>query len=145
MAQAAVVSATVEGALTPDAGVGVLGYSPEGTRCAETPDYLLAALEDAERLLKYSAESGMEVEDVFRNSVLRARTADAAGWDEETAANLLSALAKLAARMRPVTAESLKACGTQATRIAVRTYWIVAICLAMIIVPFSAASFVASA
>lgn len=145
MAQAAVVSATVEGALTPDAGVGVLGYSPEGTRCAETPDYLLAALEDAERLLKYSAESGMEVEDAFRNSVLRARTADAAGWDEETAANLLSALAKLAARMRPVTAESLKACGTQATRIAVRTYWIVAICLAMIIVPFSAASFVASA
>ena len=106
------------------------------------PDYFTDALEDAERLLKYAAEIGIEVDDNTRNSVLEARAAVSEGWNERIAANLLAALTKLAAQLKPVTAESLRSYNTQAT---VRSYWIVAICLAACIVPFSVASFVASA
>ncbi len=106
------------------------------------PAYFTEALEDAERLLKYAAEIGHDVDDTTRNSVLEARAAVTAGWNEKTAANLLAALSKLAAQLKPVTAESLRSYKTRPT---VRTYWIVAICLAVFVVPFSVASFVASA
>jgi hypothetical protein len=65
-------------------------------------------LEDAERLLKYAAEIGIEVESDIRSGVLKARAAFSTGWTETTAANLLASLTKLAARLKPVTAESLK-------------------------------------
>lgn len=108
----------------------------------DPPAYFIDALDDAERLLKYSAEMGIEVDDNTRNSVLEARAAVTAGWSERIAANLLAALAKLAALLKPVTAESLRSYNTRPT---VRTYWMVAICLAIFTVPFSVASFVASA
>ena len=111
----------------------------------DPPAYFGEALEDAERLLKYAAELGIDVDDDLRASILRARAASRVGWDEETAANLLKALAKLAARLKPVTAESLKACCSDETRPTVSRYWAVAICLAIIIVPFSVASFLSSA
>ena len=147
MVQAAAISSTVENAFTSGASVdeSVRESRAERTGYVEPPAYFAVALEDAERLLKYAAEAGIEIENTLRDHILQVRAASAAGWDEETAANLLSALAKLAARLKPVTAESLKACSNNATHIVIRTYWIVAICLAMIIVPFSAASFVASA
>jgi hypothetical protein len=110
----------------------------------EPPAYFGEALEDAERLLKYAAELGIDVDDNICDHILQARTASSAGWNAKTAANLLTALAKLAAQLKPVTAESLKAC-TDSTRPTVRNYWVVAICLAIVIVPFSLASFVASA
>jgi hypothetical protein len=110
----------------------------------EPPAYFGEALEDAERLLKYAAERGIGIDDDVRQDILQARAGSSAGWNPETAANLLSALSKLAALLKPVTAESLKACceGTHAT---FRKYWVIAICLAIVIVPFSMASFVASA
>jgi len=148
MAQVTTVSATVERSLISAAAgdPSVSSTSAEEVSYASPPAYFNVALEDAERLLKYAAEAGIEIDPESRGHVLQARTASAAGgWDEAIAANLLSALAKLAGRTRPVTAESLQACSNNATRIVIRTYWIVAICLAMIIVPFSAASFVASA
>ena len=110
----------------------------------EPPAYFGEALEDAERLLKYAAARGIDIEDDIRDDIVQARADSSAGWNPETAANLLSALAKLAAQLRPVTAESLKAC-TDGTRATFRKYWVVAICLAIVIVPFSLASFVASA
>ena len=110
----------------------------------EPPAYFGEALEDAERLLKYAAARGIDIEDDIRDSIVQARADSSAGWNPETAANLLSALAKLAAQLRPVTAESLKAC-TDGTRATFRKYWVVAIGLAIVIVPFSLASFVASA
>ena len=110
----------------------------------EPPAYFGEALDDAERLLKYAAETGIDVADDIRDHILQARAASIAGWDEATASNLLTALAKLAALLKPVTAGSLKACSDD-TRPTVRNYWIVALCLAIIIVPFSVASFVASA
>ena len=63
---------------------------------------------------------------------------------EEAAANLITALTKLAALAKPVTAASLSACCDK-TVPTVRSYLRVAICLAIFIVPFSVASFVASA
>ncbi len=105
------------------------------------PAYFDEALQDAERMLKYAAEIGIEIDGDTRSHVLRARAAGNAGWNEQTTANLLAALTKLAAQLRPVTAESLK----DNSRHTVRTYWWVAICLAVVIVPFSIASFVTSA
>ncbi|HWF09279.1 MAG TPA: hypothetical protein VG297_12500 [Bryobacteraceae bacterium] len=101
------------------------------------------ALVDAERLLKYSCESGVDVDPDVRDQILGARSS-AAVWNEKTAASLLSALAKLAGRLKPVTALSLEARVEDVQR-AVRTYWIVALCLALIIFPISVASFVGTA
>jgi hypothetical protein len=120
--------------------------SPLNTsKYAAPPAYFEQALEDAERLLRFTAESGIEVDSDTRDHVLQARSAVTAGWDEDTAANLLTALSKLAAQIKPVTAESLKVCDEHGTGPTVRRYWIVAIILAVIIVPFSLASFVGSA
>ncbi len=110
----------------------------------EPPPYFHEALEDAERLLKHSAESGVDVDADTRDHVLQARAASTVTPSQETVANLLAALTKLAALLRPVTAESLKACSDD-TRPTVRTYWVVTICLAIVIVPFSLVSFVSSA
>jgi hypothetical protein len=109
---------------------------------ADPPAYFGEALEDAERLLKYASELGVPVEDDTRTNILRARTASSTGWDEETAAYMLAALGQLAAKLKPVTAESLNACSGRPT---VKKYWIVSICLAAIVIPFSAASFVTAA
>ncbi len=113
---------------------------------ATPPAYFGEALEDAERLLKYGAESGIDIDEDTRDHILRGRSAIATGWNEETAANLLAALATLAARLKPITAASLRACSDNtSTSPTVRNYWTVAICLAAVIFPFSVASFVGSA
>jgi hypothetical protein len=93
--------------------------------------------------MKYAAEIGVDVGDTTRNDVLHARTHGRVEWDEPGTAKLLTALTKLAARLKPVTAESLKAC-SDAEQHAVHTYWKVAAGLAVVIVPFSFASFITS-
>jgi hypothetical protein len=109
----------------------------------EPPPYFDAALDDAERLLEYAAEIGVDVDDDTRNAILLARTHGRTEWDEPGTARLLAALTKLAARLKPVTAESLKACGDTG-RHTVGVYFKVAVALAVIIVPFSLASFITS-
>jgi uncharacterized membrane protein YjfL (UPF0719 family) len=110
----------------------------------EPPAYFRDALDDAETLLKYACEAGIDVPSEVRDHVLLARVASTTGWDEITASNLLTALAKLAALLKPITALSLRGSGGE-TRHVIRAYWIVAIALAIVIVPFSVASFVTSA
>ena len=105
--------------------------------------YLDDALQDAERMLKYAAEVGIDVDDKVRNDIVQAATYTRGGWTEDAAANLLAALTKLAAQLKPVTAESLKACHEVPCH-AVRGYLQWAIGLAAVIVPFSFASFVTS-
>ena len=109
---------------------------------ADPPAYFKDALEDAERLLKYASEAGIPVEDDVRNHILEARLASSTTWDEENAANLLAALGKLAAQLKPVTAASLKVCNGRATA---PKYWVVSLWLAAFIVPFSVVSFITSA
>lgn len=117
----------------------------KGTTYSEPPPYFAEALNDAERLLKYAAETGIEIGDDIRNYILQARAAGSSNkWNEETVANLLTALTDLAVRVKPVTAESLKSYFDDSRR-TVRFYSSVAIPLAIIIVLLAAISFVASA
>jgi len=106
--------------------------------------YFVSALDDAERLMKYAAETGVDIDETARAAVLSARSAMTTGWTEAASAGLLRALTQLAARLKPVTAESLRAYHHE-TRVTVRTYLRVAIVLACIIVPASIATFVTSA
>ncbi|MEO8736806.1 MAG: hypothetical protein ABI380_09730 [Edaphobacter sp.] len=102
------------------------------------------ALIDAERLLKYAAETGVEVDPATRAAVLRARSIPPDTWTEPVIDNLLDALTKLAALLKPVTAASLKA-WNEDTSATVLYYLRVAIILACVIVPASIASFATSA
>jgi hypothetical protein len=127
-----------------DADITVATVSRNPAAPVEAPPYFEATLADAERLLKYAAECGIDVDPKVRHAILEARSRD--GWspDEQTVANLLQALTLLAAQLRPVTAESLRACGDEEVH-TVRGYWKVALTLACVIVPFSVASFLTSA
>jgi hypothetical protein len=71
--------------------------------------YLDVDLDKAQRLLAYAAEAGIDIEDGLRNDVLKCRSAPQLGWSDDGAARLLSALTKIAARVQPVTAETLEA------------------------------------
>ena len=113
---------------------------------SQPPDYVAEALEDAERSLKHAAEIGVEVDAGVRDSILRSRAAGPGGWDQKTVGDLLAALTHLAARLKPVTAGSLKASRDEdQTKPTLRKYTIVAIWLALSILFFSFASFVTTA
>jgi hypothetical protein len=127
------------GGKSQDASTGGANATP-----FDPPAYFDAALQDAERLMTYAAEAGIDVNADLRHDILLARQRSRTGWDEPTAANLLTALTKLAAQLRPVTAESLGACSNEERHV-VRGYWKWAMGLALVIVPFSVASFVTSA
>lgn len=58
-------------------------------------------LEDAENLLKYAAEIGIDIEAHARDAVLEARSRFNTGWNEHTAADLLSGPAPRKTRSRP--------------------------------------------
>jgi hypothetical protein len=111
-----------------------------------SPEHLKAELEDAARLIRYAADVGIEVEDDVRQHVVAATMAASGGWAEAHSLNLLSALTKLSARLKPVSGESLRACVYSIK--ASRTFCLyrrVAIILAIFILPFSVAAFVALA
>src|SRR5215470_7219216 len=76
-------------------------------RYGEPAPYFLDTLDSAERLLAYSSETGVSVDDATRNSILEARAAGTQGWTQKIASNLLTALARIAVQVKPVTAESL--------------------------------------
>ena len=105
--------------------------------------FFLQALEDAERLLKYAAEMGIDIDPDTRSSVLHARAVDPQNWTEEMSASLLLALTTLAAKLKPVTAESLKAYHSE-TRPTMHTYLSWAIILSIVIIPASILTFVSS-
>jgi hypothetical protein len=105
-------------------------------------DYVQESLHDAERLLHFASETGFAVDDGTKKAVLDARAAFAKGLDELTTANLLTALAKLATMVCPVTPESLK---IHAKDIQKRhPYRNSAVALAVIIIVYSTLSFVTS-
>ena len=105
--------------------------------------FFVEALEDAERLLKYAAEVGIDIDAETRSAVLHARAVPHSKWTEEMSANLLIALTSLAAKLKPVTAESIKAYHSE-TRPTMQTYLAWAIFLAVIIIPFSILTFISS-
>ena len=87
--------------MTNDENLHADGVSPETRHqspAAESPGYFKEALEDAERLLKYAAETGVEIDADTRSAVLQARIAFPTGLSEDIAAKLLLALTELAAK-----------------------------------------------
>lgn len=119
-------------------------WNIRSTSPTASPASFKDALTDAERLMKYAAETGVEVSPDARAAVLLARSTPPENWTQPIIANLLEALTKLAALLKPVTADSLKA-WTQDTHATVRYYLRWAIMLACVIVPASIASFTSSA
>ena len=107
------------------------------------PDFS-QAIDDALRLLVYAAETGRSVDDTTRGSILRAKAAANAGWDDKVAADLLAALTKLADELKPVTAESLEASCGKLTKPTITTLRKWAGFLAIPIVVFSVLGFVTS-
>src|SRR5215471_14122595 len=81
-----------ESATTPVGEVASTKDVPSRDRCELPVGYLADKLEDAERLLSYAAETGIEVPDDVRAAVLTARLQSPGGMSDETADHLLSAL-----------------------------------------------------
>jgi hypothetical protein len=108
------------------------------------PAYFAYVISDAERVMQYAAEIGLDVSDDARHAILHARAIYPGNWTEDAAANLLAAITALSARIKPVSAASLKAYHDD-TRPTVRSYLRIAIILAAIIIPVSVASFVTAA
>jgi hypothetical protein len=129
----------------PDAAPPAASAVASGTANAALPlasvKYLSDALEQAELLLGYAAEAGIEVEDKVRDGVLKARLAREGGtFPEPTAANLLNALTVLAAKVRPMTVESLRHPGEDCEPM--RSYGVMGILFICVIVFFSLITFV---
>ena len=127
-----------------------LAVTPEQTTgenaTAVAPGLYRKQLEDAEALLQYAAESGVEIDDAIRDDVFAAREGLHAGWTQETANRLLAALTVLSAKLKPVSAQSLRACiGTEAANKTISTYRGWALVLGFFIVPYSVLAFAAAA
>jgi hypothetical protein len=68
---------------------------------------LRGKLSEAELLLSYAVQSGIQVDPQVFRSILEAGAASRTGWTEHAATNLLMASTTLAAVLKPVSAESL--------------------------------------
>jgi hypothetical protein len=108
--------------------------------------YLADKLAEAELLLGYAAVSGIEVDDDVRDGVLDARIATDSGCvTEKIAGNLLTSLTALAASVRPVSAESLRASANIAgARATLRLYGIIACIVACLIIVISMMTYFSS-
>jgi hypothetical protein len=107
--------------------------------------FLDEELRDAELMLSYAVETGADVDpDVYLN-ILEARSLARTGWTEDTAVKLLEATATLAAKLKPVTAASLRrsANSTEAHK-AIRGYRPAAVILALVVIIYSALTFLTS-
>jgi hypothetical protein len=123
----------------------LIGRTPDASPNEETyPFYLEDSLSQTELLLKYAAETGIDIDPLVRNAVLNARMVISSnGWNQKTAEDVLTALTKLTERVKPVSGESLEC----TKRYCFRRLWgycIPVVLLALVIGAFSVATFVAS-
>jgi hypothetical protein len=107
----------------------------------EPPPTLDQMLPAAEQLLIYAAENGVAIDEDVAQRIIAANHAGATPWDGAEAGKLLAAIAALAAKVRPVTADALTWGRTTAPR-EIRNYTIVALSLVLVIVPVSILSFI---
>jgi hypothetical protein len=109
-------------------------------------EYVRGKLADAELLLTYAAETGVEIDPVLTAHILAARLAETEGWSMQTVEQFIVAFTALSAKLRPVTAESLRLCADEGQVEAImRPAKRVAFWLAVFILPFSLATFATSA
>ncbi len=107
----------------------------------DTTPRLDLTLENAEYLLNYAVEAGIEVDPELAQSIVSARRGGSAVWDGLGAGALIASISKLAAKVHPVTGETLRACQDKA-RAQIRRYTWIAVGLAALIVPLSMISFI---
>jgi hypothetical protein len=106
---------------------------------------LKGKLAEAELLLSYAVETGVQVDPLVSRSILEAGTASRVAWTEHAATNLLMAEATLAAILKPVSAESLRAFAKyQKSWVRRRSGPIATLVLATLIVLYSTAAFLFS-
>jgi hypothetical protein len=97
-------------------------------------------LKDALCLLDYATQAGKDVDPVVAQRIIAAGRRGDAAWDDASAGELMSAIAKLGGQMAPVTAETLRASEKQ-VHDTIRNYRWIAIVLAVLIIPWSVMSF----
>lgn len=99
----------------------------------------------AKLLINYAAESGIHVETEVRRIVLAAMDESSSTWTSGSAEQFLAALTKLSKSLHPVSGDSLRMCEVEkeATK-TLRWFRIWASLLAIVIVPSSAAAFIAT-
>jgi hypothetical protein len=133
-------------AVAPPAQTGAAPGPASTASPLQSAKYLADKLEEAELLLGYAAEVGIEVEDKVRDDVLRARVESGSGGiTEPTASALLTALTTLAVDVRPVTVQSLRSCSdTKDARKTLRAYGTSALVCAVPIMLFSLGAFVSN-
>jgi hypothetical protein len=98
-------------------------------------------LENANYLLNYAVEAGIELDPAIPQCIIEARQKGPAVWDSPEASTLIIAITKLAAKLHPVTAETLRACREDADD-AIRGYKRIVVWLAIFIIPLSMISFI---
>jgi hypothetical protein len=87
---------------------------------------------------------GIEVETDITEQIMNARRLGHAIWDRPDAGPLIAAITKLAAKLHPVTAETLRACREDSPG-AIRSYKRIVYCLAGFVTPLSMISFIYTA
>jgi hypothetical protein len=104
---------------------------------------LQSQVRDAQSLLFYAVQAGIDVDDGIRRDVLQAAADIGAFSSPEAAAKLIAGMTRLTHALSPVTASSLAACkdGNEVEK-SVRVYRRVAIFLACLIIPMSLVTFV---
>jgi hypothetical protein len=120
--------------------------SESTNRTAALPerDQLELMLENAEYLLSYAIEAGIELDPELTQRIIAARRVGSMAFDGAEGGALAAAISKLAARLHPVTAETLRACRDDADD-AIRSYKRIALGLAVFIIPLSMISFIYTA
>jgi len=128
----------------PDPGTGAERSVAE--RLGELDGHQLKEkLVEAELLLNYAVATGMQVEGWVISGVLEGGAASRSGWTEHTATNLLLAEATLAAKLKPVSAESLRNTASYRSRRYRFLLPTTMVILAAVIVFYSTAAFLFSA
>jgi hypothetical protein len=98
-------------------------------------------LDNAEYLLHYASEAGIEIPPEVSRPIFRALQSRELAWKGDDAPALHAALTTLSKLVKPVTAETIRACSAK-THYAIRRYWVLALILALLILPISVVSFV---
>jgi hypothetical protein len=118
------------------------GEAQGGVHPARAAERMLSeSLDDAICLLRYAEEAGIVVEADLAQRIITAELLGNPARDEASAGSLFSDITKLGALLHPVTAVTLRACRKDAFD-TIRSYKNIAICLALLIIPWSWTSYV---
>jgi hypothetical protein len=91
-------------------------HSPQIAKASPPKRQFAPMMQDAVDLLNYALQAGIEIDTGLANQILGAMSDGGAVWDKREAGKVAAAIAKLAAKVKPVTAETLRASRDDARR-----------------------------